>query len=108
MNVHHRRAAGLFSAVIALDLAFGIAFGLADHVGAWNGVYFGFVTVTTVGYGDVLPHGWVPHVLAVAIMLLILPLWSTVFSFITAGLTADHIDTKTDKQTQEIKEHIGP
>ena len=105
--MHHRRAAWLFSAVIVLDVAFGAVFGLADHVGAWNGVYFGFVTVTTVGYGDILPHGWAAHVLAVAIMLLILPLWSTVFSFVTAGLTADHIDARTDKQTAELKKHIG-
>lgn len=107
MNVHHQRAALLFGIVIALDLLFGALFGVADHVGVWDGVYFGIVTVTTVGFGDVVPHGWAGHLIAVAIMLLILPLWSTVFSFITAGLTADHMDAKTDRQTAELKEHVS-
>jgi hypothetical protein len=100
--MHHRRAARLFGAVVVLDVALGAAFGATDHVGVWNGIYFGVVTVTTVGYGDILPHGWAAHVLAVAVMLLIIPLWSTVFSFITAGLTADHID----KRHAELKEKL--
>jgi voltage-gated potassium channel len=106
MNVHHRRALQLFTVVFALDLLSGAGFGLADGVGVWNGIYFSIVTVTTVGYGDISPRGWLPHLLAVAIMFLILPLWGTVFSYITAGLTADHVDAKTDRQTHDIKQHV--
>lgn len=100
--MHHRRAARLFAAVIVLDLGLGALFGLAEHVGAWNGMYFAIVTVTTVGYGDITPHGWLPHLLAVAIMLLIVPLWSAVFSLVTTGLTADHVD----KRHAEIHEKL--
>jgi voltage-gated potassium channel len=94
LNGHQDRALCLFLAVIAADLAFGVLFGYADHDGPWDGMYFAITTVTTVGYGDVTPHGWGAHLVAVSIMLLVVPLWAGVFSLVTTGLTAAHVDRR--------------
>jgi voltage-gated potassium channel Kch len=94
VNIHHKRAAVLFGSVLAAVVLLGAVFGAADHCGTWNGIYFGVTTVTTVGYGDVIPRGWAAHLLAVAIMILIIPLWTGAFSLVTTGFTADHIDTR--------------
>jgi hypothetical protein len=106
VNVHHTWAVRALAAVVLLDIGLGVAFGYADHYGVWNGVYFAVVTVTTVGYGDVVPHGWAAHAVALAIMVLILPLWTGVFSLFAAGLIANHVDQKTDRQTRDIKQHV--
>lgn len=100
--MHHRRAAWLFGMVVVLDLAFGILFGYADNVGIFNGLYFAVTTVTTVGYGDIVPHGWAAHLIAVAIMILFVPLWASIFSLVAAGFVADHVDSKHE----QLKRHI--
>ena len=102
LNMHHRRAGRVLATAVTLDVALGVAFGLADHVGAWDGLYFATVTATTVGYGDVIPHGWGPHVLAVLIMCTVIPLFASVFSLVTTGLTADHVDVRH----RELKRHV--
>lgn len=96
MNTHHRRALYLYVAVIGLNFAFGALFGWLNHCGVGNGIYFAVVTVTTVGYGDITPHGWAAHLVALGIMLLIIPLWTGAFSLVTTGLTANHIDKRHD------------
>lgn len=94
MNMHHQRAVRVLVVAVLADIGLGIAFGIADHVGINNGLYFSTVTATTVGYGDVLPHGWLPHLLAVIIMLTVIPLFASVFSLLTTGWTAEHVDTR--------------
>jgi Ion channel len=64
----------LFAAWLALALIFGAIYWIAGALhhsglqengrwvdgslhGLWSGIYFSFVTVTSVGYGDVLPRG---------------------------------------------------
>jgi hypothetical protein len=106
LNLHHQKAVRLLGIVVVLDVAGGAVFGAVDHCGLWNGLYFGVVTVTTVGYGDVTPHGWAAHIVALAIMVLIIPTWTAVFSFFTTGLMAEHVDAKTDRQTAELKEQM--
>lgn len=101
MNMHHRRAIWLFCLVVVLDQAFGVLFGYADHVGIFNGMYFAVTTVTTVGYGDIVPHGWAAHLVAVGIMILFVPLWASIFSLVAAGFVADHIDNKNDQSSRE-------
>ena len=102
MNWHHTWMVRLLVLIIVLVIVFGAFYGQADHVGALNGMYFAVVTVTTVGYGDITPHGWLPHVLALAIMVLIIPLWSGSFSLLTSGWIADHIDARHN----ELKDHV--
>lgn len=96
--MHHRRAVKVLITAIALDVALGSGFGLAEHVGVVRGIYFATATATTVGYGDISPHGWLPHLLAMVIMVTVIPLFASVFSLATTGLTASHID----KRHQEL------
>jgi voltage-gated potassium channel len=102
VNWHHRWMARLLALVLLLVIVLGALYGLADHVGAPDGMYFAVVTVTTVGYGDITPHGWLPHLLALAIMVAIIPLWSGSFSLLTAGITADHVD----KRHRQMADHV--
>jgi hypothetical protein len=93
---------------IFLDMVFGIAFGFAQHVGAWNGLYFATTTGSTVGYGDITPHGWLPHLLSVAIMILVIPLFTSVFSLMTTALTTRHVDRKHEEMKRHVSEvHSG-
>lgn len=94
LNRHHRRATRLLAFAAGLDAVLGAAFGQAQHIGPWDGLYFATVTATTVGYGDITPRGWLPHLLAVLIMCTVIPLFAAVYSLVTTGLTADHIDNQ--------------
>lgn len=102
LNVHHLWMARVLALVVVLDLSLGAWFGLAGHLGVLNGMYFAVVTVTTVGYGDLVPHGWQQHVAALGIMVLIVPLWTGSFALLATGLTANHVD----RRHRELKDHI--
>lgn len=102
LNGHHRTAVRVLAIAVIADVVLGIAFSFADHVSIGDGLYFATVTATTVGYGDILPHGWLPHVLAVVIMLTVIPLFASVFSLLTTGWTADHVDARH----RELKEKL--
>lgn len=92
---HHRLAL----AAILLGVALGVAFGYADHVGPAAGLYFALTTASTVGYGDITPHGWVPHILAAATMLTCIPLLGLAF----AHLTAFHLHRHQQRERDEGK-----
>lgn len=100
--MHHKRALLALAATVALDVALGVGFGISDRIGVWHGLYCATGTGTTVGC-DVDPAGWLPHVLSAAMMLTVVPLFSSVFAFFTTGLTADHIDDRHDKQLEGKK-----
>jgi hypothetical protein len=99
---HRRIAAITIAAAVVLDALLGLAFGKAEHIGAWNGLYFAVVTGTTTGYGDITPHGWLPHILACAIMILVIPLISGTFALLTSGLACLHIG----RSEQRIMRHV--
>lgn len=105
--MHHKRMTGLLALVAAMVAGLGALYGTVTPIGPWDGMYFAVVTVTTVGYGDIVPRGWEAHLVALAIMILIIPAWTGVFSLLTTGMLANHVDAKTDKQTEQIKEHIS-
>ena len=102
LNVHHRRALYLLLATVALDAVLGVSFGISDRIGVWHGLYCATGTGTTVGC-DVTPVGWLPHVLSTTMMLTVVPLFTSVFAFLTTGLTASHIDAGNG----ELKEHVA-
>lgn len=89
---HHRLAL----AAVLLGVALGVAFGYADHVGPAAGLYFALTTASTTGYGDITPHGWLPHLLASVLMLAVIPLlaaaWASLAAFHLHRHVRDHID----------------
>lgn len=102
MNAHHRRAVLVIAVAACLDAAAGIAFGYAQHIGPWNGLYFATTTATTVGYGDITPHGWLAHLIALGIQLTVIPLFASSFSLMTSGFTSDQVHAAKT----EIKDHV--
>lgn len=102
LNSHHRWMVRALTLMVVLVVVLGAWYGQLDHVGAWNGIYFAIVTVTTVGYGDITPHGWAAHLVAVAVMVLIIPLWSGSFSLLATGLITDHVDRRHDELKARI------
>jgi len=99
LNSHHRWMAFALTVTFVLVIALGALYGVISHAGVWDGIYFAIVTVTSVGYGDLAPHGWAEHLVALAIMVLVIPAWTGSFSLLTSGLMADHID----KRHNELK-----
>jgi len=102
VNAHHSRALRLFATVIVIDQVLGVAFALASHIYVPDGMYWAVVTVTTVGYGDITPHGWMAHLVSVAVMILAIPLWTGAFGLITAGFVADHVDRRHSKIMERL------
>jgi voltage-gated potassium channel len=103
VNVHHKRMLMLLAVVAVLVVALGALYGYVDkQLNAWDGMYFAVVTVTTVGYGDIIPRGWADHLVALAIMILIIPAWTGVFSLLTTGMLASHVDKRHD----DLKKHV--
>lgn len=103
MNVHHTWMVRVLALVMVLDLAVGALFGLSPGgPGVLDGMYFAIVTVTTIGYGDIVPHGWQQHLCFLFIAVCVIPLWSGSFALLTTGLTANHVD----KRHHEMKRHI--
>ena len=107
LNRHHKNALRTIGMAAMLNGVLGVSFGLADGCGIWNGLYFSTTTASTVGYGDITPRGWLPHILAAVIMLTVLPLLSATYTLITAGLTADHIDLRHEQVKQHVTDTLG-
>lgn len=108
-----RAAAFVLILSVSLDVVFGFLFAIAQHVSVGTGLYFATTTASTVGYGDITPHGWAPHLISVAIMLTVIPLFSAVFSLLTTSLTSKHVDRRHDElkahidtRHRELKEHL--
>lgn len=99
---HHGLALITIGTAAALDTALGAAFGVADHIGIPRGLYFATTTATTVGYGDITPRGALPHLLAVAIMLTVIPLFGASFSLFTSGLSSWHVA----RAEERIRGHV--
>lgn len=105
-NRHHKRALFLLIGVIVADVISGLVIAWTEGVPAWHGVYCTVALTTTDGC-DIAFSSGLTYAVATVAMVLFVPLWASVFSLFTAGLTADHVDDKTDKQTQEIKDHLS-
>ena len=111
MHRHHKRALACLAAAAASDVAFGTAFALASRVSIPDGLWFATVTGTTVGYGDITPRGWLPHLIATGALLTIIPLFAAAFSFLTSGLasadTREHVDARLAEHAEDVGRRLG-
>lgn len=101
----HRRALATIAVAATLDGLGAVGFALVERVSIPLGFYWAVTTATTVGYGDIAPHTAAGHVIAVAVMLTVVPLFAATFSLFTSGLTADHVE-KHSAITHSLLGHI--
>jgi len=78
--------------IAALWLIAIVVFGIAEHLidsdtfnTVWSGMWWATQTVTTVGYGDIVPHDWVGQLVAVLLMVGGLSLFAVVTGSITSA-----------------------
>jgi hypothetical protein len=102
----HRAAVAVISLAAALDLLLGVAFAAVSRISIPDGLYFAVVTGTTTGYGDILPHGWAAHLIAVAMMILVIPLVSATFSLFTSSLATAQVRLRLRDTEKNIKAHL--
>jgi len=103
---HLNAAAATIAAAAVLDLGLGTWFGIADHIGIPDGLFFATTTATTVGYGDLTARGWLPHLLAVAMMITVIPLFAAAFSLLTSGLAAGHVAGAEARIKQHVEDRL--
>jgi voltage-gated potassium channel len=102
----HRGALITVAAAGILDVAGGLAFAAAEHIPYVTGLYWALTTATTVGYGDVIPHKAAGHLIAVAVMLTVIPLFGATFSLFTSGMTAGHIRASEARIKAHVEERL--
>ena len=56
----------ILSGLLVTVAVIGAVVGLIEDWGVWRGIYFGYVTALTIGYGDLVPTHVVTQVLALA------------------------------------------
>ena len=57
----------ILSGLLVTVAVIGAVVGLIEDWGVWRGIYFGYVTALTIGYGDLVPTHVVTQVLALAV-----------------------------------------
>ena len=87
---HHHIALAVLGAALVLDTALGIAYGAAEHIGIWHGLYCALATAVTVG-GDVAPSGVAGYVIMALVCFTVVPLFGAAFSLFTSALSSVHL-----------------
>ena len=103
---HHKIALIVIAAAAALDIIAAVTFAAVDHTGMLLAFYWAVYTATTTGYGDVPVTTPAAHVVAIAVMLTAIPLWTATFSLFTSGLMAAHV-RKSEKRIKQHAEEIA-
>lgn len=81
---------GLVLVAAAVTLVAAALFSLTERVSWFTGLYWAVVTVTTVGYGDVVPKNTAARVVAIGTMVTVIPLVGAVFANWAAEETSVH------------------
>jgi voltage-gated potassium channel len=86
LSVGHRRHIAFLLAGVCLSVFGGAGlFAYTQGLPYTTGIYWAFVTATTVGYGDVTPKNAAGRVVASAVMLTTIPMLAAVFALVTGG-----------------------
>lgn len=92
---------------IAMIVAGGFLIHYAEGMSVSDGIWWAFVTATTVGYGDISPSTFYGRIIAMALMLVGIGLIGTVTSTITSYfLNAGQRKSVEDEAIEMIKEKL--
>ncbi len=92
LNKLGRRRAWLYAVLAGVGtVTAAVLFSLTQRVSLFTGFYWAVVTVTTVGYGDVVPKTAGGRLLAIGTMLVVLPLVGATFADWAASVTSLHL-----------------
>ena len=103
-----RLAAGVIvTATVVVVVVGGVLMRVLDHSeysSVWLGMWWVLETVTTVGYGDIVPHNLIGKLLTAAVML-----WGIAFlAIITAAITSVFVARAQQERTTSEKEDEAP
>lgn len=87
---HHQIALVTVGAAVVLDTGLGLAYGSAEHIGPWHGLYCALATAVTVG-GDIPPVNSAGYVIMALICATVVPLFGASFSLFTSALSSVHL-----------------
>jgi ABC-type amino acid transport substrate-binding protein len=75
--------------------------------GIFEGIYWSIVTASTVGYGDYIPKSRIGKLLAVAIIIVSLPLFAVFVANISSDLTLHHLRSRIDTPQDLAGKRVG-
>ena len=107
--------------IAALWLIAIVVFGIVEHLiddstfnTVWSGMWWATQTVTTVGYGDVVPQDWVGQLVAVILMVGGLSLFAVVTGSITSAFVTaaqarnpSEADLKLERKLDDLAAEIA-
>jgi voltage-gated potassium channel len=85
---------------VVVFVAVGAAFAAVEERSLWDGLWWAFVTVTTVGYGDVVPATTAGRILAIGLML-----GGIGFLLVLAGALVEHF-VSVEAEEREVLQRI--
>ena len=87
MKVSYYAKKVLFSLFLII-LIFGIMLGYTEGIGVWEGIYLGFISAFTVGFGDVTPHTALGKILCA----FVLPIFGMILTGIVVSIAIKSLE----------------
>jgi voltage-gated potassium channel len=101
-----QRVVHLIVILLLIALVGSAVFAVAERISFGDGLYFALTTLTTVGYGDVVPRTAVGHVVAVALMLggvgAAVYVFTSITSFVVEGKLRHVLGIRRMKKTIDL------
>lgn len=88
-------------------LAGGVLIHFAENMSLEDGIWWAFVTATTVGYGDISPHSFYGRIIAMILMLVGIGLLGSITSTLTSYFMQSPSKTVRDKTLEMIQEQLA-
>lgn len=101
-----RRTRWLSALAAVATMAAGTLFSAMEHVSWFVGLYWAVVTVTTVGYGDVVAKNPAGRALAIATMVVVIPMVGALFADWAAGFTSGKMRRLFAMEIERTEGHL--